>query len=330
MTPEDDRERRPEQPGGDAVDRAADDRDRDVAEHRAGDRGDDPLRHPAPAIGAARVEQRVDGADQAREVDHQEQRQEDRRDERENEAESRDDDPEDTSGGTRDALGDLLGVRRSALGCGAVAVDPGADRGVVADVVDDLRQLVDEVPERADERREQEQDEDDPKCDQPEDEGRRTRAAPHRQLSLHPAHHRLEDEREEQRQEQCHDDFGDVDERPRERDEERDEQHRAHRDVDVHGARAWQQKAPLRLALSPTRNRTLVARSDDPGTTRGVGSRCDRPAPRRHPVRRTRHDPRRRLVAFGSSPTRSCGTASPTSAGRPRSIPARFAASTRS
>ena len=126
--PQDDGERRAEDPARDAIDQAADDRDRDVPEHRPGDGGDDPLGHPVPAVGVARSEKRVDGADQPGEVDHQEERQEDRGDEREDEAEPADDDADQPAGGVDHSLGDLLRIRLNRLRRGAVRVHPRPER----------------------------------------------------------------------------------------------------------------------------------------------------------------------------------------------------------
>ena len=60
-----------------------------------------------------------------------------------------------------DTLRDLFHVRLCRLGCGAVRVEPRAERGVGRDVLDHPGQSIDEVPEGTGERREQEQREDD-------------------------------------------------------------------------------------------------------------------------------------------------------------------------
>ncbi len=177
-------------------------------------------------------------ADQTRQIDHQEQRQEDRGDESKNEAEPRDDDADHAPGCVGDALRYLLHIRLGGLGRRAVRVQPRAERRVRRDVLDHPRQGVDEVPEAPGQRREQQQGEDDGERDESEDQRRRARAPPEREMPLHQAYDGLEHEREEQRQKEGHHRFPDVDERPREADDGCDEEHRPHREIDAERARS--------------------------------------------------------------------------------------------
>ena len=131
-----------------------------------------------PGVGLGRREERVDGADQARQVDHQEQRQEDRRHEAEHEAETRHDHAEHAAGGSPIAWAISLTLAWARLGRRAVLVDPLPERGAALDVVDDARQLVDEIAERARRAARAAAGRRRSPAEQPEDEDRRTGTPP--------------------------------------------------------------------------------------------------------------------------------------------------------